>query len=459
MTRPGSVEPQRRLPARRLAVAARVFVLVLVGIGSAHAAERELEKEAPGGSVREIESPIQRVFPRIASREPIFKEFSKQLEELPPFFAGTDVGVRYATFYKRDDRANGDLAEAWVMGGSIYYRSGWLADLFQVELEGFTSQPVVAQQDRGGTLLLEDRQNGYTELGIASARLQRHGYRLTGFRQYLDLPYLNRRLNRLTPNTFESLTFEKFEGPIQFSVGHTWRIKERNSDEFVSMARAAGVPKDRGLTHAGLLWVPNDDFQAGVIAGHVRDLETALYSETNLTHRLNDDVELRLDTQFTYQWEDGKDLLGSALNDAWNVGVRGGIGYRGVVLRLAYAQTGSNAPVRSAYGTPPSYVDLQKQGFNRADEKVVLVTLSTDFGPLGAKGLRTVLFFAAGFEGEEGPAQGDRQEFNAIVDYRLGAGPFQDLWLRFRGAWAHDDVIDRDGADFQLILRYEFPLI
>ena len=33
-----------------------------------------------------------------------------------------------------------------------------------------------------------------------------------------------------------------------------------------------------------------------------------------------------------------------------------------------------------------------------------------------------------------------------MVDYRLGKGLFEDLWLRFRGAYIHDDVIDRHGT-------------
>ena len=176
-------------------------------------------------------SPIQRDIPAIARRKPLLPRLSEKLDAFPPFVADTEIGAKFATFYKRGDRAEdgpeNDLDEAWVAGGSLYYRSGWLARALRFEVEGFTSQPLVAKEDRGGTLLLEPRQNGYTVLGIANAQVQYAGYRLTGYRQYLDLPYLNRRLNRLTPNTFESITLEKFEGPIRFSVGHTSRIPGR----------------------------------------------------------------------------------------------------------------------------------------------------------------------------------------------------------------------------------------
>ena len=58
-------------------------VAVLVGALSASAAERELDSDPPPSSTREIESPIQRVFPRLARKEPLFPRVREQLEKLP----------------------------------------------------------------------------------------------------------------------------------------------------------------------------------------------------------------------------------------------------------------------------------------------------------------------------------------------------------------------------------------
>ena len=104
------------------------------------------------------------------------------LEKLPAFFADTVLEARFRTYYMRKDRATGTLSEAWAMGGSVYYRSGWLEDLFQVELEGFTSQPIYAPEDRGGTGLLAPGQEGYGALGIANGKLRYKGIQLTGYR-------------------------------------------------------------------------------------------------------------------------------------------------------------------------------------------------------------------------------------------------------------------------------------
>jgi hypothetical protein len=110
------------------------------------------------------------------------------------------------------------------MGGSIYYLSGWLEDLFQVEVEGFTSQPIVASDSKGGTLLLQPVQDGYSVLGIANGKLRYKGIELTGGRLYLDLPYANRRDDRMTPNTFEAITLQKPKGELNFYYLASGRI-------------------------------------------------------------------------------------------------------------------------------------------------------------------------------------------------------------------------------------------
>ncbi len=105
------------------------------------------------------------------------------------------------------------------MGGSIYYRSGWLADLFQAEVEGFTSQPIVAPESKGGTQLLEPVQNGYSVLGIANGKLRYQDIELTGGRLYLDLPFVNQDDSRMTPNTFEAITLQKTGGKLKLHDG------------------------------------------------------------------------------------------------------------------------------------------------------------------------------------------------------------------------------------------------
>ena len=425
------------------------------------AAERELDQAPPPSSASEIETPIQRVFPRVVERPGLFPWLRQRLQNLPPFLADTVLEARFRTYYLRKDRTTsllGDdgLSEAWAMGGSVYYRSGWLEDLFQLEVEGFTSQPIYAPDDRDDTLLLAPGQEGYSVLGIANGKLRYKGIVLTGYRQYIDLPYFNRRDNRMTPNTFESITLQKPEGRLKFSTGYTWNIKDRNSDEFVSLTEAIGIEQDRGSAHAGAAWDPHEDFHVGAVAGFLPDVSAALYAELGVGRDLADGWELRLDGQFTYQWEVGADLAEELVDDTWNLGLRASTSYAGAVFRLGLSVNDPNSSITSAYGTNPSYVDLMQRTFTTPNEKALLASLSYDFEALEVDGLSIIVNFVAGFDSE---LDGDAQEVDVTLDYRIGEGWLKSFWLRVRGSWLAEEAADRDGTDVRVILRYDFPAI
>ncbi|MHC4452302.1 MAG: hypothetical protein ACYS0E_19530, partial [Planctomycetota bacterium] len=91
----------------------------------ASAGERELDEAPPPSSADEIETPTQRVFREELARPILFPWFLQQLRNLPPFFADTKLEARFRTAYIRQDRTTDVLSEAWAMGGSLYYRSGW----------------------------------------------------------------------------------------------------------------------------------------------------------------------------------------------------------------------------------------------------------------------------------------------------------------------------------------------
>ncbi len=449
---------------RRALLFGGVVVAVAAFAAPAPGAERELDTDTPPSSTRAIRTPIERFFPKEVVRPPRFPWFQQQLQKLPPFFADTHLEVRFRTYYLRKDRAfpvlgDDGLSEAWAMGGSISYRSGWLADLLRFELEGFTSQPIVAPNARDGTFLLAPGQDGYGALGIANARIRYEGIVLTGFRQYLDLPYVNRQDNRMTPNTFEAITLEKPEGEYRFSAGYTWTIKLRNSDEFESFTEALGLQEDRGFAHAAVVWVPNEELQLGAVGGVVPDLFAGVYGEVSFAHDLTDAVGARLDGQFTYQWDVGKDLAGDLFDDTWTLGIRGSTSYAGAVFRLGFSITGSDAPNVSPFGTNPNYVDLMQRTFTGADEKALLASVSYDFSRLGAEGLSAILNFVAAFDGERLGVRSDSREIDLTIDYKVSAGWLESFWLRVRGSWLQDDEARRDGSDVRVILRYDFPVI
>lgn len=447
-----------------MASASRFLCCVLPVVAAlaspAIAAERELDRNPPPDSAGEIETPIEQLSPEQApDRPPLFPWFRQRLQKLPPFFADSRLEARFRSYYLRKDRTTDELSEAWAIGGSIAFRSGWLEDLFAVEVEGFTSQRLIGRDRRDGAQLLEPGQDGYSVLGIANGKLRYKGLVLTGFRQYLDLPYVNRQDSRMTPQTFESITLTKPEGELQFSTGYTWNVKQRDSDEFESMTEAIGLNRDRGFAHAGAVWDPNEAFHLGGVFGVIPDLLAGIYAESGYQYRLADGLEARFDGQFTYRWDVGDDLLGDALDDAWNFGLRPALSYAGAVFRLGLVITGPAAGIESRYGTSPSYVDLMQRGFLMADEKALLASVSYDFTSVGLQSLSVILNFVASVDGKHAHGRDDAQEIDLTLDYRPKQGRLKGLWLRARGSWLNEESANRDGTDIRVILRYDFPVI
>jgi hypothetical protein len=443
----------------RAGLLSTLLLLSALSIPDARAAERELDEGAAPGSVEEIETPIERVTPKVEKKRPFFPRMRERIQDLPPFFADTTFEARYRTYYLRQDRSNDTLSEAWAMGGSIYYRSGWLEEIFAIEAEGFTSQPVVAERSKRGTGLLEPVQNGYSVLAIANAKIRYAGLELRGFRQYLDLPYVNRRDNRMTPNTFESLVLQRSEGRLRFSGGYSWRVKLRASDEFESFTKALGLGRNRGLWHAGAVLSPVEGFDIGAVAAGVPDLFMGFYGESDIAGDLGGGLGVRLDSQFTYQAEHGDDLLGDALDDSWNVGLRASTSYGNAVGRLGVSVTSSEAPIVSLFGTSPSYVSLMQRTFTAEDEKALLASVSYDFSGLGATGLSAIVNFVAAFDGERRGETRDARTLDLTLDYRPTDGSLRGFWLRLRGSWLDEDSAEQDGFDLRAIVRYDFPVI
>ena len=110
------------------------LALTLLAATSSLAGERALEDAPPPSSIDEIEAPLERAYPAPEIRPSLFPWLSEKFEGLTPFLADTKLYVRSRTNYMRQDRASSRLSEAWAIGGSLYYHSGWLKEFFAAEL-------------------------------------------------------------------------------------------------------------------------------------------------------------------------------------------------------------------------------------------------------------------------------------------------------------------------------------
>ena len=247
----------------------------------------------------------------------------------------------------------------------------------------------------------------------------------------------------------------------KFLTFFRWKIKLRNSDEFISMAEAALVDENRGLAYAGVLFQPDEDFHVGASGGIVPDVLAALYSEVAYSRNLSDAVELRFDGQVSYQQSIGSELILGGAFKTWYLGLRTSASAAGAVLRLGFSVTGDESAVLSPYGSNPSYVDLMQRTFTGADEKAFLLSFSYDFSRLGASGLSAIVNFVKAWDGRFLRLRGDALEVDATLDYRLPnrLGVFEGLWHRVRGSWLDDLTLGKNGTDFRVILRYNFPVV
>jgi hypothetical protein len=104
-----------------------------------------------------------------------------------------------------------------------------------------------------------------------------------------------------------------------------------------------------------------------------------------------------------------------------------------------------------------------QRAFNLPDEKALLVSVSYDFAGIGVDGLTVIANFVAGFDGKLEAGRRDSQEIDVTLDYRIKRGFLEGFlegfWLRVRGSFLTDDAADRDGTDFRVIVRYDFPVI
>ena len=122
-------------------------------------------------------------------------------------------------------------------------------------------------------------------------------------------------------------------GTFKYGLGYFDKIKERNSDEFVSMAEDAGADVDRGVYTAGGLY-QKGDFSIGAIDYYSPDIINIGYAEAKMAWEIDEDWKPRFAAQFIDQRSVGDDLLqdedflGAAVRLQGGIAVRTGAFHR-----------------------------------------------------------------------------------------------------------------------------------
>lgn len=421
------------------------------------------EKPAPE-SVEEIADPISEYFKILPRRRRLFPNLKEKIENLPPFFSDSHITLNLRSFYF--DRSITDDVEnvAWALGGSLNYESGLLKDIFSVGAELFTSQKIYGPEDKGGTLLLKPGQESFTVLGRAYAALNyKDLISASLYRQYYNLPYVNKQFSRMAPNTFEGYSVSGDLGLIKYIAGYVSKIKSRNADEFISMSEAAGVSGvDNGLLMGGILIDLNEQLSIGAINYLVEDVINIFYSESQFTHISENGIGIKLSAQFTDQRSIGDDLLTGSSFSTNVFSSQLALSYQYTILRFAFSTTSNDRRIISPYGGYPGYISLMEKDFNRAGEEAFLIGLSYNFGKLGLNWLSFYTNFAYGYDAIDPEAKEslpDQKEFNITLDLTPKIFDNRDLWLRVRYANVEVEGENESINDFRVILNYYFTAL
>lgn len=453
----------------RLIAGAGVLIVLASATTRCLAQESIAQEEPPPASVQQSTTPMERSFGPVPERPGHFPRLREQLQGAPPFFRDMKLDLNLRTYFFNGETFDGARPEAWAGGAALSYRSGWLFDRLSVGAVLYTSQPLHAPDGHDGTGLLKSGQHGYTVLGQLYARVKVFDEQyLKLYRTTYDTPYLSHDDSRMTPKTFEGYVWqgsvggEHGEPRFRYGGGYITKMKDNNSDEFVSMSRSAGATVDRGVGVAGASF-SYGGLSIGAIDYYCDDTINIGYGEAKYVQTLGEELGLLVAAQFTDQRSVGADRLTGFSFSTNQLGIKAEVSYGGAVFTLAHSRNDDGADLREPWSGSPGYTSVMVRGFESAGEKAVLAKISYDFSRVGVPGFTMYGLVVHGW-GRVDPTTGapvaNVNEVDADVQWRPRWGFLEGLWLRARYAF----VKQYEGAkeaihDVRLIVNYDIPLL
>src|SRR5256714_1308459 len=424
------------------------------------------------------------------SLDQAFEEFDKwRLEKRRAAFEDTEFLVNLRTFYFDRSDFTGAEKQAWAIGGWAGVRTGYFLDHIAFGATVYTTNPIYAPDDRDGTSLLEEGQNGFTVLGefYADIRIMK-GLGVTVGAKGYDTPFISRNDNRMLPNTFGAAVLQgRYEfgnssssanvpsdaiglskddksvavppptpaaevAAIKYGFGYFDQIKERNENEFVSMAKDAGADVNRGVWAAGAQY-EKGKFSIGAIEYYCADVINIAYAQTGFQIPLSDDVRLKLGGQYTDEASVGDNLLDGDSFSGHQIGFKVELPIKKALFTAGFTHAWGNANLRNPWSGYPGYTSVQVQDFNRAGEGAFLLRAAYDLPSVA--GLNAYALAVFGTD-PDSTTQFRQNEFDANLQWGPTKGLLKGLSLRLRYA-----VVQQFGGDvhnltdFRAICNYE----
>lgn len=338
--------------------------------------------------------------------------FAGAVEADEPFIADAKAGAQLRSMYFQRDLPANVEQQSWAAGGWIWGRTGYWRDFLQLGGTIYGSLPLIDPDHKDGGLLLEPGQSGYGVLGEAYARFKLSEQTLTLYRQRIgenpqqaegvrslqtDLNYLGSRDIRMTPLTYEAAMFGGRISPsLRYQAGYVDKVKDLNSDKFVSMSRLAGVTtKDAGMWTGGVQWEPMKNLWVQGFYYSVADTLRIAYADVDWVNRISKDSYYRFAAQYTDQRSEGANLLTGRYFRTWNGGAYAEYGWNWLTLYASYGATGDGQQIRTPYSFGPFYISQRIKAFNRAGEDAAMLGSTFNLAPLGLNGFSIDLNVAA----------------------------------------------------------------
>jgi hypothetical protein len=404
---------------------------------------------------------IEKIPPQPYMNEVYWPRFSA---ETPAFFRESLLQFVSRTYYLTRDNFDGSKSQAWAAGGWLAFRSGLIGDVFGVHAAVYTSQPIFAPLDEGGTKLLAPPQNSIGVLGQIYGRVQFGDQEFRGGRQLVDTPLINAQDNRMLPNTFEAATIVSLpdkERNYDYAVGYLWNIKERDSNDFIPMSAAltSNDVVNHGAPFGMLQYRPVPRLSLVAMDYNVQDFINTSFAQLEYDFKQPIGVpNWIIGANVTNQRSVGANLLTGTPFETYQASAKVQMLYSGWTLFVAGSMNGAGSNPISPFGGNPNYTSMQQVTFDNANEKAIGGSIAYEFGAFGLSGLSTGVWYTHGWDAINASTNSgipNRSELDLWIQYRPTEGPLKGfrLKMQYENVWQLGNVRDTQ-PQLQFIVDY-----
>ena len=394
-----------------------------------------------------------------------------------PFVDDAKAGATVRSLYFHRDLPNAVQQETWALAGSLWGRTGYWRDFLAFGGRVYVDAPLYGPDDRDGGRLLKPGQKGFGVIAEANAKLKFADQVLTLYRQPIgsnpqkaegvrslqtDLNYLGTNDSRMVPLTYEAAMLNgRITPTLGYQFGYVDKVKDINTDKFVSMSRLAGVTtKDEGLWTGSLQWTPAKDMWVQGAYYSVQDAIRIAYADFDWVSRIDKQSYWRVAAQYSDQRSDGANLLTGSAFKTWNAGLYGEYGWNWLKFYAAASSTGTGQQMRSPYSFGPFYIGQRIKTFNRAGEDALMAGTTFDLAHFGLTGFSIDLNIADGrhaITAGTGASLPKWREYDTDFVYRFQKdSSLAGMRIRFRWGTVREDYGTRTDRtdDTRLDLNY-----